>query len=215
MKYMELEDVPHTPNKMLNFGIVSIVIIVLVMSGVVLFARNRVQLARKAVMPDNSSTQAGAQITPRDSSLNGRMGLTQKGSAASFRKGDTVSFFIYADASKQEIDAYDAVIHYDVSKLKFESASSLLEDMDMYTSESEPTDAGGEVVLTGVRSLSRKTSFTLSNTALAEIHFSAVAPGQTKLEVFYEPGSRKDSNLMNTHNLDVLSSVGDATITIR
>lgn len=212
---MEPEDMPPQHNRVLGLSIASVIAIVLVLLGVVLFAQNRVRVSRKTVTLQESKLEEKTTISPRMSSINGKLGLTLKGSSSSFKKGDTVTFFVYADAQENKITGYDAVVHYDPTQLTYDAVSPALEGMEVHSTDNEINTGTRELVITGIRSTQRKEPFILSNTALVEINFIAAQNGEAQVDLMYEPGSSTDSNVMTVHNQDVLSGTEGITVTIR
>ena len=200
---------PPQQNRVLGLSIASVIAIVLVLLGVVLFAQNRIHVSQQK--PD----QKAAAISPRMTTINGRLGLTIKGAARSFRQGDKVTLFVYADAQNNQITGYDAVIHYNPRGLTYENLSSSLEGMEVHATDNEIDETTRELVITGIRSTSRKDPFIFSNTALVEINFMAQQSGEGTVDLMFEPGSSTDSNIMNIHNQDILGATEGVTFTIR
>ncbi len=213
-KNMDPEDIPHQQNRVLGLSIASVIAIVLVLVGVMLFAQNRVHVSRQTVTPKMEDTVADS-TKPRMSSINGRMGMTVKGAATSFKKGDTITLFVYADAPESMIDGYDAVIHYNPAQLTFDSVSSTLEEMDVHSTDNELEPSSRELVITGIRSTKRKEPFTFNNTGLVEISFIAQQAGDALVDIIFEPGSATDSNIIDNKNQDILNNADGITVTIR
>ncbi len=213
-RHMDPEDMPPQQNRVLGLSIASVIAIVLVLLGVVLFAQNRTHVSRQPIVSKQQPDQNAAVVSPRMSTINGRLGLTFKGSARSFRQGDKVVLFVYADAQNNQITGYDAVIHYNPKGLTYEAVSSTLEGMEVHTTDNQIKEETRELVITGIRSTSRKDPFIFSNTALVEITFMAQQSGPSQVDVMFEPGSSTDSNIMNVHNQDVLGATEGVTVTV-
>ncbi|OGK61921.1 hypothetical protein A3I56_00555 [Candidatus Roizmanbacteria bacterium RIFCSPLOWO2_02_FULL_43_10] len=211
---MELEDVPNTKGRVLSLGVASLIAITVVLAGIVFFAKSRVDQSRKPVSIPTPSA-SGSNITPRESLLNGKLGLALKGSTGSYKKGDSVIVFVYGDAKDVKTTGYDALLRYDPQKLRYERLSSSLDGMDVFETDALVSDGMRELLITGVRSTARKEPFLLVNTALVEVTFTVLGSGPTRIALGYEPGSSKDSNMMNDQNQDVLGSVEDLDISIR
>lgn len=214
LKNMDPEDIPHQQNRVLGLSIASVIAIVLVLVGVMLFAQNRVHVSRQTVIPKKDDTKADSKA-PRMSSINGRMGMTVKGAATSFKKGDTITLFIYADAPESLIDGYDAVVNYDSARLTFDSVSSTLEDMEVHSTDNELDSEQRELVITGIRSSKRKEPFLFNNTGLVEVSFVAEQAGDALVDLIFEPGSATDSNIIDNKNQDILNNAEGITVTIR
>ena len=83
-------DIPHQQNRVLGLSIASVIAIILVLVGVMLFAQNRVHVSRQTVTPQKIDKTDTQSETPRMSSINAHMGMTIKGAVKSFKKGDIV-----------------------------------------------------------------------------------------------------------------------------
>ena len=183
-------------------------VIVVVIVAIIGFARNRVQQARHAVTSGSEQTQEQYVIT-------GRIGLSPKGTHTSYKKGQTVTLFVYADSQEQEITGYDAVLRYDTNKIRFESVTSVLEGMDIYETEDAIGADTRELIVTGIQSMSQGEPFVFNNTALAEVTFTVLESGPVDISLVYEPGSQRESNLITSRNQDILSTVIGTTLEVQ
>ena len=206
---MEPEEQPvQSTSKVVFLGIGSVIIIIVLIVLIVSFARNRVQRARHMVSTGAEQSQLTDEIT-------GRIGLSVKGSKDTFRRGDTVTLFVYADSQGQEITGYDAVLKYDPTQVTFVSVKSVIDGMDIYETEDELEDGTSELIITGIQSLSQGDPFVFDNTALAEVTFTMADRGPLDIDVVYEPGSQRESNLITSSNQDILSTVVGATLEVQ
>jgi len=212
---MNPEDIPHQQNRVLGLSIASVIAIILVLIGVMIFAQNRVHVSRQTVTPKEEGSDDIHSEAPRASSINGHLGMTIKGAASSFKKGDTITFFVYADADQSLVDGYDVVAHYSSAQLSFDSVSSTLEDMEVHSTDNELDSATRELVITGIRSTKRKEPFMFNNTGLVEIRFIAQKSGNAAIDLIFEPGSGTDSNIIDTKNKDILNKAEGITVNIR
>lgn len=205
---MEPEELPsQKSSRVVLLSIGSLVIISIIIVVIIGFARNRVQKARHAIAPRIEQTQEQDTIT-------GRIGLSPKGSSVQYRKGQTVTIFVYADSQEQEITGYDAVLRYDTTQVKFENVKSVLEGMDVYETEDAVSEEASELIITGIQSISQSEPFVFNNTALAEVTFTTLANGPIDIDVVYEPGSQRESNLITSRNQDILSTVTGITLDV-
>lgn len=188
-------------------GIISVVVISVVLVGIVLFARGRVA--------ENGSQEEPSFDQVETSVITGKIGLSHKNQAQTYRNGQTVTLFVYADTKDQKITAYDAVLTYDSEQLRFDSVSNIVDGIDLAETNRILDDGTGELVITGVQSLSKKEAFIFNNTALAEVTFTIVGSGPINVGLDYEPGGTAESNLMTLRNEDILSNVAGTIIDVR
>lgn len=190
-------------------SVLSVIVITVAIVGIVIFARNRVREAKNYSKSERLQEKKAAPVSEV---VTGSLGLSPKGTATTYKAGDTVSLFVYADSKGQEITGYDAVLRYDSKRVRFESVKSVLEGMDIYETEDELDTGMSELIVTGIQSLSVTQPFVFTNTALAEVTFTVLQSGPTTIQLVYEPGSQRESNLITTHNEDIVSSVMGMTL---
>ena len=208
---MEPEEQPQNrKERVMILSIGSLALIVVAVVAIIIFARGRVDKARTTIQPTGGRT--GDQ---KESIISGKVGLAPKGDATSFRKGQSVTLFVYADSRGQEITGYDVVLRYDTTKVRFESVKSVLEGMDIYETEGEVAPNTSELIVTGVQSLDQNDPFMLSQTALAEVTFTVLDRGPVEIDLVYEPGSQRESNLITSRNQDILSTVVGTTLDVK
>lgn len=201
---------PQSTNKIPLLTAGSIIVVAIIITGVVLFARERV-----AENKNGNGIQVQDEQQVAKDTVTGSIGLSQKGNQSSYRRNQQVTFFVYADSRSQEVTGYDAVLRYNPEELRFESVKTVIEDIDILETVEPVDDTTEEVYITGVQSLSRKEPFMFENTALAEVTFTVLSGDEVKVDVVYEPGSRIDSNLLTASNQDIISDVVGTTITVR
>jgi hypothetical protein len=206
---MEPEELSsHGSPRVLILSIVSLIVIVIAIGWIVMFARNRVREARNYA----KSERLQDEVSNQNQTVTGVLGLSLKGTNTTYRAGQTVTLFVYADSKQSEITGYDAVLSYDTKKVRFESVKSVLDGMDIYETEDVMEDGTAELIITGIQSLSAPKPFVFNNTALAEVTFVVLDSGPIDVSLVYEPGSQRESNLVTTHNQDILSSVVGARL---
>lgn len=201
---------PQSTNKIPLLTAGSIIVVAIIITGVVLFARERV-----AENKNGNGIQVQDEQQVAKDTVTGSIGLSQKGNQSSYRRNQQVTFFVYADSRSQEVTGYDAVLRYNPEELRFESVKTVIEDIDILETVEPVDDTTEEVYITGVQSLSRKEPFMFENTALAEVTFTVLSGDEISVDVVYEPGSRVDSNLLTSSNQDIISDVVGATVTVR
>lgn len=207
---MEPEELPKQgASKLMLLSVGSLIVITVAIIAIVLFARDRVEEARD-VARSNALQEETEQTV-----VTGRIGLLPKGDASQIRRGETVTMFVYADSQEQEITGYDAVLRYDPAQLEFDSVISVLEGMDIYETEEALESGQNELIITGIQSLSQSEPFVFNNTALAEVTFNVLQSGEADIEIVYEPGSHRESNLITPRNQDILSTVVGATLEVQ
>lgn len=201
---------PQSTNKIPLLTAGSIIVVAIIITGVVLFARERV-----AENKNGNGIQVQDEQQVAKDTVTGSIGLSQKGNQSSYRRNQQVTFFVYADSRSQEVTGYDAVLRYNPEELRFESVKTVIEDIDILETVEPVNETNEEVYITGVQSLSRKDPFVFENTALAEVTFTVLSGDEVNVDVVYEPGSRVDSNLLTANNQDIISDVVGTTITVR
>ncbi len=194
-------------NRVVMLSIISLVVIVVVVGLIVMFAKDRVQIARQN--DTQVPQETGEQV---QSTISGRLGLSTKGSTTEFRQGQQVTLFVYANSNAQEIIGYDAVIRYNTDEVEFESVKSVLDGMEVFESVQPVGETQSELIVTGIQSLNQETPFVLDDTALAEVTFTVLTSGPVDLELMFEPGSNQESNLRTASNQDILSTVTGTTL---
>lgn len=207
------EQSPHQTSRIVILVTVSIILIVVAVFSIVSFARRRILIKKTtpmAIVKENDVSSAPSQAQK----LTGRVGVMIKGTQATFRRGQVVTLYVYADSQAQEITGFDAVLRYNPKKIRFESVKSILEGMDVYETEDTVADDASELIITGIQGLGTQSPFVLNNTALAEVSFTVLAGGEIPIEVVYEPGSQRETNLITTHNEDIVSNVVGLTLKV-
>lgn len=201
---------PQSTNKIPLLTAGSIILVIVIITGIVLFARDRVAQNKKGAGIQVNDEQPVAKDT-----VTGTLGISQKGNQAFYRRNQQVTFFVYADSRSQKVTGYDAVLRYNPAELRFESVKTVIEDIDILETVEPVDETTEEVYITGVQSLSRKDPFMFENTALAEVTFTVLSGDEVSVDLVYEPGSRVDSNLLTASNQDIISDVVGTTITVR
>lgn len=202
----------QTPDnkKILGISVTSIIIIVIIVAGIVFFARDRLGIKPFTQQSTNDETSS---VT---TDVTGAMGLTIKGNANSFRKGDTITLLVFADSKGQEIIGYDIALRYDSTKLQYEGQKTLLNGADQFeASRDGVAEQESELYITGVQSTNRENPFQFNNTALTEVTFTALESGVTRVEFMYEPGNDSDSNLFTPRLQDILNTASGTDIEIQ
>lgn len=205
---MEPEEMSsHGTSRVFLLSILSLFVITIAIVGIVVFARNRVREARNYARSERLQ-----EVTKSSTVTTGTLGLAPKGSATSYRAGQTVTLFVYADSKEQEITGYDAVLRFDPKKIRFESVKSVLDGMEIYETEDQLENGMSELIVTGIQGLGTSKPFVFNNTALVEVTFTVLDAGPISVDLMYEPGSQRESNLITTHNQDIVSSVMGTTL---
>lgn len=205
------EQSPHQTSRVFVLVGLSIIILVVAVLSIISFARRRVLIQRTT--PMNIEKEKDVVVTPTPvASLTGRVGVRVKGTQTTFRRGQQVTLFVYADSQSQPITGFDAVLRYNQTKLRFESVKSVLDGLEVYETEEEVAKDATELIVTGIQSLRIREPFVLNNTALVEVTFTVLGSGTIPVELVYEPGSERETNLITTLNQDIVNSVVSAEI---
>jgi len=205
--------------KMMMIGAASVVIILVVIFIVVTVSQRRMS---QQSIDTTGGTEKAVEVAEDEGTPTGLMGLSVKGGKAQFARGDQITVFAYANSYGSPVTAYDAVIRYNPEQLAFNEATSLQNGMDLLDTDM-PMDDGqavnegksNELIITGVQSLSRQEPFVFDGTELAEMTFTALAPGTINLALYFEKGSNRDSNLFDDSTNDILSKIEGITLVIR
>lgn len=205
------EQSPHQTSRIFALVGISIVILVVAVMSIISFARRRVLIQRTTPMKieEKKDVAVSPSITP---ALAGRVGVKVKGSQSTVRRGQNVTVFVYADSQGQQVTGFDAVLRYNHNKLRFESVKSVLDGLEVYETEEEIAADSTELIVTGIQSLRLREPFVLSNTALVEVTFTVLGSGTIPIELAYEPGSERETNLITTLNEDIVNSVVNTEI---
>ncbi|OGK28864.1 hypothetical protein A3D06_01000 [Candidatus Roizmanbacteria bacterium RIFCSPHIGHO2_02_FULL_40_9] len=200
-------------NQMLSVSAISILAVVILVAGIVFLAKGRsVPQPTNTNNPSTNSVNTTSQ--PRQETPTGALGMTIKGGKRSFSKGEKITFFVYADSYGKEVEAYDVVLRYAQDKLKLDDVSSSIDGIDIYDTEEQVSQTHSEVIITGVKGLSNKTQYVFNKTALIEVMFTALSSGESDTTLVYEKGSKRDSNLIDTANVDILNTVTSESVKI-
>jgi len=207
------EQSPHQTSRIVILSFVSIILIIVAVSSIVSFARRRILI--KKTTPMMIEKQKDVAIVPTQAQkVTGRVGLMTKGTQTTFRRGQVVTLYVYADSKGQEITGFDAVLRYNPAKARFESVKSILDGMDVYETEDSVAPDASELIITGIQGLGTHSPFMFQNTALAEVSFTMLSGGKIPVDVVYEPGSQRETNLITTHNEDIVSTVVGITLNV-
>lgn len=121
-------------------------------------------------------------------------------------KTDSFTVTIVIDARKP-VTGYDSKVMYDSKKLKFLSAKTLNSSFDIYTQNKE-----GEVIVSGIKSLSVTSPVILENAQVAQLQFQPLIEGQIDLNLAYEQGSKAETNIISDTSEDILEEVKGTTV---
>lgn len=146
-----------------------------------------------------SSTVPSATTIPLQK---GKMYLKIKDDQSKMAQSGKVTVVVYADSDKMSISGYDIVLKYDSKRYKYLNYNNVQADFQSF-----PFAAANKVTITGIRKLTSLDSVIFTDTALAEITFDIVVPGNVSFSLDFTPGSSKDSNLINDKNKDILGKV--------
>lgn len=141
---------------------------------------------------------------------NGKIYLKTKDGKNIYTTSEQINLVVYASSDEKSITGYDIVINYDPKKVKFISNNNLLSNFQIF-----PYDGKGKVMLTGIKKISSNVSSSFADTILGEIVFQPLASGNISFLPEFIPGSKKDSNLIDSENKEVLGKVEGVSITIK
>lgn len=120
---------------------------------------------------------------------------------------------LYLNTNGAQIDGLDAKIIYEPAKLQAQSISTNLQVFPSYPTK-EINATSGRITIQGIAPLSTPYSNT-SPIQVATVRLKTLIEATTTLRIDFTPGASTDSNVTeNGTNLDILSSVTDATYTI-
>lgn len=190
-------------------------LVVIVAVAAFFLSRGGNEMADDVMEKDDAMMEGTTEKAMDEGPQTGKMGLSIKGGNADVSVDDEVTLFVYADSYESEVTAYDLVIHYDPTLLVMNEVVPLIEGLDIYETQEELENGDMELIVTGVKSLSQTDSFMFANTALAEVSFTPIAAGTAEVNVAYERGSNRDSNLFDGTTQDILTSVEGVTLMIK
>lgn len=141
---------------------------------------------------------------------NGKIYLKTKDGKNTYAVSEQINLVVYASSDEKSITGYDVVINYDPKKVKFIINNNLLSNFQIF-----PYDGKGKFMLTGIKNISSNVSSVFVNTALTEIVFQPLVSGNISFLPEFIPGSKKDSNLIDGGNKEVLGKVEGVNLTIK
>ena len=119
-----------------------------------------------------------------------------------------------ADSKNHQMTSFDIDIRYNNKKLKKESVEGMIAGFDFV-----PTDMiidkseQSELIITGIKSPYNTDPVIFSNSQLAKITFSKLAPFTSNdIELFFIINMTNDSNLVNIDNQDILGAVVNPSV---
>jgi hypothetical protein len=148
------------------------------------------------------------QVSPTPIIGNGQIILNT--SRAPVAVNDLIPVTVIASSATKAITGYDVILKYDPAFIQVVSHTNKNDNFTIYKTDKTKD---GMVIFTGSKNFNSK-SITLENNELFDIQLKALKQGQTSIDVEYTPGSKADSNLVDTDNMDVLGRVEGISLTI-
>lgn len=146
--------------------------------------------------------------------------LTAKAAKPAYVAGDILTLVLTASSDNQVVSGYDAVLTYDEERLQFITAKNLQIDFETFVKDRP----GAPLFFTGVKKISAQKPMVFDQTVLAELTFGVKLKVENNLEVVNQkpidiglefiPGSTRDSNIINTDNLDILYQTNGLSILV-
>ncbi|QQG44208.1 MAG: hypothetical protein HYW86_05110 [Candidatus Roizmanbacteria bacterium] len=155
------------------------------------------------------STSIAPSVAPSIALVKGSLTLLPNPSKKPLVAGETIYLNVSADSSNSSITGYDVVVKYDPSVVSYVSQKNLLSDFQVFAQNDN-----GKLSLTGIKKISVTSTVTFQNTVISELTFKALKSGKASFEIEFLPGSKKDSNLIDDKNNDVLGTVNGVEITV-
>lgn len=150
----------------------------------------------------NSSLLPGAPVSPPVAGGKGSLIVKTQEASTAYKAGQPVTVQVYADSADEEITGYDLVLQFDQKIVKYTANRAQFADFQSFVAQKE-----GMVTITAVKKINATTPSVFKNSLIHEFTFQAVSPGNTSVTFDYVPGSKKDSNLINTKSEDILGKV--------
>ena len=203
-----MEQAQEMKKKMTLIGIGAFILALVVVAMVV-------NIARKRMVAGDGLVPTGSVVQPTLIPKTGLMKLGLLNGKTEYTKGQQITVMIYANSYKASVTGYDVVVHYDPNVLVYSDVKSLQNGMDLLDTDEVLNNGKHELIVTGVQALSKKDPFVFDNAELAELTFTAQAPGTVNLTPVYELGSNRDSNLFDGSTNEILSGVEGVTLVIK
>lgn len=155
-----------------------------------------------------STTVPSVMPTPSPEIGNGQMILNT--SRAPVTQNTMIPVTVEASSAGKAITGYDLILKYDPAYIQVVSHTNKNANFTIYKTDKQKQ---GMAIFTGTKNFNA-TSQVLDNNELFDIQLKALKPGSTKVDIEYVPGSKADSNLVDTENKDILGRVAGIVVTI-
>ncbi len=157
----------------------------------------------------NKNLLPGVPVAPTAAVGKGSLILKTQEASVSYTIGQPITVQVYGDSADEEITGYDLVLQFDPKIVKYTANKAQFADFQSFVAQKE-----GAVSITAVKKLNAITPSVFKNSLVHEFTFQAVAPGNTSITFDYVPGSKKESNLMNTKSEDILGSMTAVPVSV-
>jgi len=186
------------------FSILFVVFVILI--GAVVMSKNNIK-KEEAVSTDNQPILSD-NLSPSPIVDNGSLMLKVK-DEMSARVNNQTTISVIANSNGKPITGYDVIVTYDPAYLMFVNQTSINTTYTVY-----PKNEQGRVILTGTKGLNTQSQI-FSDSTLMDLQFRPLKSGNTTVNLEYVAGSKKDSNLVDDQNKDVLGRVEGVRLTIQ
>lgn len=155
-----------------------------------------------------TTTLPSAIPTPSPEIGNGQIILNT--SRAPVTQNALIPVTVVASSEGKAITGYDLILTYDPAFIEVVSHTNKNANFTIYKTDK---NKDGKVIFTGTKNFNA-VSQVFENSELFDIQLRALKAGTTKVGIEYVPGSKADSNLVDTENKDVLGRVAGITVTV-
>lgn len=196
-------------DKLFRIGLATLLIVSIVIGVVVI----GVNMRKKDVTPVavvRTTPEPTSSVLENTASVRGAKGIftVQIDTVKRYSVGSTIDVYVYANSQDEIVKGFDIVLSYSplVSLTKVEG---LLSNFDYLNYERDQT-----VYVTGAQKLRINDTSVLKNEAIVKYTFAALSKGLTSFKIIHKQGAITESNMTGSQNIDLLSTVTNAQITI-
>lgn len=119
-----------------------------------------------------------------------------------FVVGDTIDIIVSADSKGELVTAFDLVLDYDHSIMKYVEARPLISTYDVILPKND-----SKIAIIGSQKINVEKPADFKDTALVLLRFKALKEGSAGLDFAFTPKSDVETNLFDQHNADILKAI--------
>ncbi|KXK08824.1 MAG: hypothetical protein UZ21_OP11001000379 [Microgenomates bacterium OLB22] len=197
-------------DKLFRIGFVTLLILSIGIGVVVILWNMQKKSSVVPISVTSPSPEPTSSVLENTASVRGARGIftVQIDTVKRYTVGSTIDVYVYANSQDEIVKGFDVVLLYSPS-VSLVRTEGLLSNFDYLNYVKDQT-----IYVTGAQKLRINDVSVLKNEAIVKYTFTALTKGIASFKILHRQGLITDSNMTGSQNIDLLSTVTNAQITI-